>query len=59
MFIQFHILVRVKMTIDQEPEAAWRDPSRISSARSFVLMAAGVLIGLVFAGYSLFTARSA
>jgi PPIC-type PPIASE domain/SurA N-terminal domain len=41
---------------DREP---WRDPSNISNARSFVFMAAGVLIGLVLAGYSLFTARSA
>ena len=48
------------MALDQKPErAAWRDPSRISSARSFALMAAGVLIGLILAGYSLFTARSA
>jgi parvulin-like peptidyl-prolyl isomerase len=48
------------MALDQKPErAAWRDPSQISSARSFVLMAAGVLIGLILAGYSLFTARSA
>jgi hypothetical protein len=48
------------MAIDQKPElASWRDPSRISSARSFGLMAAGVLIGLILAGYSLFTARSA
>jgi hypothetical protein len=48
------------MAIDQKPEhAPWRDPSQISSARSFVLMAAGVLIGLILAGYSLFTARSA
>jgi hypothetical protein len=48
------------MAIDQKSErASWRDPSQISSARSFVLMAAGVLIGLVLAGYSLFTARSA
>jgi len=48
------------MAIDQKPErAAWRDPSQISNPRSFVLMAAGVLIGLVLAGYSLFTARSA
>ena len=38
---------------------SWRDPSQISNRRSFVLMAAGVLIGLVLAGYSLFTARSA
>jgi hypothetical protein len=48
------------MAIDQNPQGApWRDPSQISNARSFVLMAAGVLIGLVLAGYSLFTARSA
>jgi hypothetical protein len=48
------------MAIDQKPErASWRDPSQISNPRSFVLMAAGVLIGLVLAGYSLFTARSA
>jgi hypothetical protein len=48
------------MAIDQKPEhAPWRDPSQISSARSFVFMAVGVLIGLVLAGYSLFTARSA
>jgi hypothetical protein len=60
MSIQFHTPVRFKMAIDQNPERApWRDPSQISNARSFVLMAAGVLIGLVLAGYSLFTARSA
>jgi hypothetical protein len=60
MSIQFHIPVRFKMAIDRKPgPAPWRDPSQISSARSFVLMAAGVLIGLVLAGYSLFTARSA
>jgi SurA N-terminal domain/PPIC-type PPIASE domain len=60
MSIQFHIPVRLKMAIDQKPEhAPWRDPSQISSARSFAAMAAGVLIGLVLAGYSLFTARSA
>ena len=48
------------MAIDEKPERPpWRDPSQISNARSFVLMAAGVLIGLVLAGYSLFTARSA
>jgi hypothetical protein len=48
------------MAIDQKAEhAPWRDPSRISSARSFALMGAGVLIGLILAGYSLFTARSA
>lgn len=47
------------MPIDQESEASsWRDPAHVSSARSFVLMAAGVLAGLILAGYALFTARS-
>ena len=60
MSIQFHTLVRFNMAIDRKPaRTPWRDPSQISNARSFVLMAAGVLIGLVLAGYSLFTARSA
>jgi hypothetical protein len=60
MFMQFHTPVRFKMAIEQKSApASWRDPSQISSARSFALMAAGVLIGLVLAGYSLFTARSA
>ena len=60
MSIQFHTPVRFKMAIDQKSaRAPWRDPSRISNVRSFVLMAAGVLIGLALAGYSLFTARSA
>jgi SurA N-terminal domain/PPIC-type PPIASE domain len=35
----------------------WRDPTRVSSVRSFVLMSSGALIGLFLAGYSLFTAR--
>jgi hypothetical protein len=38
---------------------SWRDPAQVSNVRSFVLMTSGVLIGLVLAGYSLFTARSA
>ncbi len=60
MSIRFHTPVRLKMVIDPKPRRApWRDPSQISNARSFALMAAGVLIGLVLAGYSLFTARSA
>jgi parvulin-like peptidyl-prolyl isomerase len=60
MSIQFHILVRLNMAIDRNfDRAAWRDPSQISNPRSFVFMAAGVLIGLILAGYSLFTARSA
>jgi hypothetical protein len=60
MSIQFHIPVRLNMVFDQKSaRSSWRDPSQISSARSFVLMAAGVLVGLLLAGYSLFTARSA
>jgi len=37
----------------------WRDPTRVSSVRSFALMTLGALIGLFLAGYSLFTARGA
>jgi hypothetical protein len=47
------------MSIDKKAEpSSWRDLKQVSSARSFVLMAAGVLTGLILAGYSLFTARS-
>ena len=38
---------------------SWRNPAQISNPRSFVLMTCGVLLGLILAGYSLFTARSA
>jgi hypothetical protein len=48
----------MKMIVDQSEPASWRDPARVSSARSFLLMAAGVFLGLLLAGYSLFTARS-
>jgi hypothetical protein len=48
------------MTSDEKSQrASWRVPAQISNARSFALMTAGVLVGLVLAGYSLFTARSA
>ncbi len=46
-------------TSQQVPPASWRDISQVNNARSFVLMACGVLIGLALAGYSLFNARSA
>ena len=60
MSIPFHIPVRFKMPTDHKSDLpSWRNPSQISNARSFVLMACGVLFGLVLAGYSLFTARSA
>jgi len=65
MFIPSHTPVRFQMPIDKNPEhssrpqpGSWRDLSHISNARSFVLMSAGVLTGLILAGYSLFTARS-
>ena len=59
MCIQLHIPVRLKMAIEQQPaRASWRDPAQISSVRSFALMAAGVLIGALLAGYALFTVRS-
>jgi CRISPR-associated Cas5-like protein len=46
------------MPIDQNLKPpSWRDPTRVNSARSFVLMTLGALIGLFLAGYSLFTAR--
>jgi hypothetical protein len=44
---------------EKSQRASWRVPAQISNARSFALMTAGVLVGLVLAGYSLFTARSA
>jgi PPIC-type PPIASE domain len=46
------------MPLDQSERASWRNPGQVSSARSFVLMTGGVLLGLLLAGYSLFTARS-
>jgi hypothetical protein len=48
------------MPTDQKAKGPpWRDPARVSSVRSFVLMSIGALIGLFLAGYSLFTARGA
>ncbi|HEX3395723.1 MAG TPA: peptidylprolyl isomerase [Steroidobacteraceae bacterium] len=46
------------MPIDQNAKPSWRNLAQVSNARSFLLMAAGVLTGLFLAGYSLFTARS-
>jgi hypothetical protein len=49
-----------RMPTDQNVKLPlWRDPTRVSSVRSFVLMTIGALIGLFLAGYSLFTARGA
>jgi hypothetical protein len=38
-------------------DGGWRSAGQISSRRSFVLMGCGALLGLLLAGYSLFTAR--
>ncbi len=47
------------MTSQPRPSAAneWRDISRVHIGRSLVFMAVGALIGLVLAGYALFTAK--
>jgi hypothetical protein len=51
-------LVRFRVPTDPPPKTApWRDPAQVNSLRSFALMAAGALVGLFLAGYSLFTAR--
>jgi hypothetical protein len=46
-------------TDSQAKTGAWRDPTKVSSRRSFVLMSMGALAGLGLAGYALFTARGA
>lgn len=38
-------------------DESWRNSRRVSTRRSFALMASGALLGLLMAGYSLFTAR--
>jgi parvulin-like peptidyl-prolyl isomerase len=38
-------------------QSRWSNFSAVSSKRSFALMAAGALVGLIMAGYTLFTAR--
>ena len=46
------------MPTDQKAKLPpWRDPTRVTNARSFVLMTLGALVGLFLAGYSLFSAR--
>lgn len=42
-----------------EATPRWQDPSQIDSTRSFLLLSIGGFAGLLLAGYSLFTARSA
>ena len=46
------------MPTDQNAKPSWRNPAQVNNARSFLALAAGVLTGLILAGYSLFTARS-
>jgi len=46
------------MPIEQNAKPSWRNPAQVNNTRSLLLMAAGVLTGLILAGYSLFTARS-
>jgi hypothetical protein len=58
MSTQFHIPVRFNMPIDQNAKPSWRNPAQVNNARSFMALTAGVLTGLILAGYSLFTARS-
>src|SRR5258708_7300629 len=58
MSMPFHIPVRFNMPIDQNAKPSWRNPTQVNNARSFLALAAGVLTGLILAGYSLFTARS-
>ncbi len=53
-----HIPVRFNMSIDQNAKPSWRNPAQVNNPRSFLALAAGVLTGLILAGYSLFTARS-
>jgi hypothetical protein len=46
------------MKIPTRPDAErWSNVRQVSSRRSFVLMGCGALVGLVMAGYALFTAR--
>jgi hypothetical protein len=46
------------MTIPKRRDAQiWSNVKQVSSRRSFALMGCGALLGLVMAGYSLFTAR--
>ena len=52
--------MKCRMPTDgQAKTGAWRNPTQVSSRRSFVLMTIGALVGLGLAGYALFTARGA
>ena len=45
------------MTTSPLEAGSWRDPAQVSSKRSFFLAICGAGIGLLLAGYALFTAR--
>jgi parvulin-like peptidyl-prolyl isomerase len=45
------------MTTSVPQVGSWRDPAKVNSQRSFFLGVCGALIGLLLAGYALFTAR--
>src|SRR6202042_1832948 len=48
----------LSMTTPPRPDTErWSNVRQVSSRRSFVLMGCGALVGLVMAGYALFTAR--
>ena len=52
--------MKYRMSTDSQAKTGdWRDPTQVSSRRSFVLMTMGALAGLGLAGYALFTARGA
>ena len=45
------------MTTSLLEVGSWRDLAKVSSKRSFFLAICGAVIGLLLAGYALFTAR--
>jgi hypothetical protein len=45
------------MTISPREVGSWRDLAKVNSKRSFFLAICGAVIGLLLAGYALFTAR--
>src|SRR5258708_22607347 len=45
------------MTTSQLEVGSWRDLAKVNSKRSFFLTICGAVIGLLLAGYALFTAR--
>src|SRR3981081_3801722 len=56
-FIRFPTRSDRNMTTSLLEVGSWRDLAKVSSKRSFFLAIFGAVIGLLLAGYSLFTAR--